>query len=112
MRKSDSHNHVTQEELMNRGKFMVVASLIFALILAFGASWQMRAQDAKGPYPSMAPLDQYLMADRNGEIALARSAAPEAISREATLLVCAKPGYETATHATNSLTHTVDRSPR
>jgi len=95
---------------MNRGKFMVVASLIFALILAFGASWQMWAQDAKGPYPSMAPLDQYLMADRNGEIALARSAAPEAISREATVLVFGKHGYETATEGKNGFTCLVERS--
>src|SRR5260370_36882094 len=104
MRKSDSHNHVNQDELMNRGKSMVVASLIFALILAFGASWQMRAQDAKGPYPSMAPLDQYLMADRNGEIALARSAAPEAISREATVLVFGKHGYEAETDGKKCVT--------
>jgi hypothetical protein len=44
----------------------------------------------------MAPLDQYLMKDRNAEIALARSAAPEAISRDATVMVLAEHGYVTA----------------
>jgi len=40
----------------------------------------------------MAPLDQYLMADRNAEIAMARSAAPEAISRNADVLVLGRLG--------------------
>src|SRR5260370_6805096 len=104
MRKSDSHNHVTQEELMNRGKFMVVASLIFALILAFGASWQMWAQDAKGPYPSMAPLDQYLMADRNGETALARTPAPEAIPPAPTPPLFGKHSHNPPPTANNRFT--------
>src|ERR1700719_1293150 len=37
---------------------------------------------SKAPYPNMAPVDQYLMEDREAEIALARSAAPESISRD------------------------------
>ena len=47
------------------------------LLALVGAVWQAhaQAQDAKTPYPSMAPLDQYLM-ERNTETALARSAAP------------------------------------
>jgi hypothetical protein len=110
MRKSDSHNHVTQEELMNRGKFIVVASLIFALILAFGASCQMRAQDAKAPYPNMAPLEQYLISDRNAEIALARSAAPESISRDAEVLVLGGHGYETGVKGKNGFVCMVERS--
>ena len=31
------------------------------------------AQDGKAKYPSMAPLEQYLIADRDAEISLARS---------------------------------------
>jgi len=50
----------------------------FVLVVELSAPWQTRAQDTKAPYPSMAPLDQYLM-ERNAEIALARSAAPESI---------------------------------
>ncbi len=37
----------------------------FALVVMLGAAWQAHAQDAKTPYPSMAPLDQYLIADPN-----------------------------------------------
>jgi hypothetical protein len=57
------------------------------------------AQDAKAQYPSMAPLDQYLITDRNAEIALARSAAPAAISRDAEVVVLGRHGYETAVKA-------------
>ncbi len=59
----------------------------FALVAVLGAARQARAQDAKTPYPSMAPLDQYLIADRNAEIALARTAAPPSISRDAKVMV-------------------------
>jgi hypothetical protein len=34
-----------------------------------------QAQGTNAPYASMAPLDQYLIADRNAEISLAKSAA-------------------------------------
>jgi hypothetical protein len=47
-------------------------------------------------YAQMAPLDQYLMGDRGTEIALARSAAPPAISAGAKVLVLGRQGYETA----------------
>ena len=69
-----------------------------------------RSQDAKAPYPAMAPIDQYLMADRSAEIALARSAAPEDISRNATILVLGKNGYETAVEGTNRFVCVVERS--
>ena len=50
---------------MIRTKFPMVAPLILALIGAFGWLLQMQAQDSskdnKTPYPSMAPLEQYLM---------------------------------------------------
>jgi hypothetical protein len=46
-------------------------------------------------YSKMAPVDQYLM-ERNAEILLARSAAPDSISRDATILVLGRQGYETA----------------
>ncbi len=49
----------------------------FALVGALSAPWPAAAQDAKQAYASLAPLEQYLM-DRNAEIALARSAAPDA----------------------------------
>jgi hypothetical protein len=58
----------------------------------------------------MAPVEQYLMPDRAAEIALARSAAPEAISRDATILVLGRRGYETAVEGKNGFTCYVERS--
>ncbi len=58
------------------------------------------SQDAATPYPKMAPVEQSLM-DRTAEIALARSAAPESISRDATVLVLGRHGYETAVEGKN-----------
>jgi len=56
--------------------------------------------DAAGSYSRMAPVDAYLM-DRAQEIALARSAAPSSISKDATVLVLTRTGYETAVTGTN-----------
>ena len=86
------------------------ASLIFSLTLTCGAPCQTRAQDRKALYSSMAPLDQYLMTDRNAEIALARSAAPESISRDAKILVLGRHGYETAVEGKNGFVCLVERS--
>src|SRR5258708_1224073 len=98
-----------EEELMNRKRFQAIASLSFALILILDAAWQARAQDRQMPYPSMAPIEQYLMTDRNAEIALARSAAPEAISRDAKILVLGRHGYETAREGQNGFVWVVER---
>ncbi len=73
---------------------------VFAIVLALMASRPAAAQDAKQPYPTMAPVEQYLM-DRAAEIALAKSAAPDAISRDASVLVLTRRGYETAVEGTN-----------
>jgi hypothetical protein len=95
---------------MTRNGLAATASLILVLSSVPGASRQTWAQDAKTQYPSMAPLDQYLMADRNAEIALARSAAPTSISGNATVLVFGKSGYETAVEGKNGFTCLVERS--
>src|SRR2546427_5247481 len=81
----------------------------FALVVMLGVAGQGRAQDAKAPYPSMAPLDQYLM-ERNAEIALARSAAPEPISRDAEVMVLGRHGYETGVKGKNGFVCMVERS--
>ena len=94
---------------MNRKRFQAIASLGFALILILDVAWQARAQDRQMLYPSMAPVEQYLMTDRNAEIALARSAAPEAISRDATILVLGRHGYETAVEGKNGFVCAVER---
>jgi len=93
---------------MDAKKFALVASLSFALISLLGPARLIRAQDDKAPYPNMAPLEQYLM-DRDAEIALARSAAPESISRDATVLVLGRHGYETAVEGKNGFVCVVDR---
>jgi hypothetical protein len=83
---------------------------IALLIILLGAAWRAYAQNAKTPYPSMAPLEQYLIADRNDEIALARSAAPESISRDAEVMVLGRHGYETAVQGKNGFVCIVERS--
>src|SRR5271166_1408570 len=72
----------------------------FALVAALIASRPVAAQDAKQPYPNVAPVEQYLM-DRDAEIALARSAAPDAISHDASVIVLTRHGYETAVEGKN-----------
>src|ERR1700674_862397 len=81
-----------------------------ALVIMLGAAWQAQAQDAKAPYPTMAPLEQYLIADRDAETALARSAAPESISHDADILVLGRHGYETAVKGKNGFVCFVQRS--
>ena len=80
----------------------------FVLVLALSAISQMQAQ-SKTPYPSMAALDRYLMPDRNAEIALARSAAPDSISHDAKILVLGPHGYETAVEGKNGFVCAVER---
>src|SRR6202051_5113554 len=84
--------------LKNKVGAMAIRSL--ALLVVFGTAYQATAQDAKQPYPNMAPIEQYLM-DRDAEIALARSAAPDAISHDASVIVLTRHGYETAVQGKN-----------
>ena len=86
---------------MKRNTVEMIALAFFGLALALGAARHAQAQDARNPYPtSMAPLDQYLM-DRDAEIALARSAAPPSVAKDATVMVLGRDGYETAVEGTN-----------
>ena len=91
-------------------KTIASAALTSALAVALSAGGQAQAQEAKTPYPNMAPLEQYLMANRNAEIALARSAAPESISQDAEVLVLGRHGYETALKGKNGFVCMVQRS--
>ena len=61
--------------------------MILVMVILAGPARPRAAQDPGATYPNIAPLEQYLMVDRNAEIALARSAAPAAISSDATVLV-------------------------
>ena len=93
---------------MNAQRFASVAVLVFAFSMVFEAR-EMRSQEAKTRYPHMAPIEEYLMMDRNAEIALARSAAPESISHDATVLVLGRRGYETAVEGKNGFECAVER---
>jgi hypothetical protein len=95
---------------MEREKGKIIAFRSLALVVVLSVAWQAKTQDAKAPYPSMAPLDQYRMADRNAEIALARSAAPESISRDAEVLILGQRGYETVVKGKNGFVCLVERS--
>jgi hypothetical protein len=57
----------------------------------------------------MAPIEQYRM-DRDAEIALARTAAPASISRDAEILVLGQKNYETAVKGTNGYLCVVGRA--
>jgi hypothetical protein len=81
-----------------------------ALLVVLGMVCGAMALNAKTHYPKMAPVDQYLMADREAEIALARSAAPESIARDAEVLVLGRNGFETAVKGKNGFVCIVGRS--
>ncbi len=95
---------------MKRMALRTIALSSFALVVVLGWKGQAKAQDAKAPYPSMAPLDQYLIADRDAEIALARSAAPESISQDAAVMVLGRQGFETAVKGKNGFVCMVERA--
>jgi len=81
-----------------------------ALLMLLGAVGPIMAQEAKAAYGSMASVDQYLIEDRGSEIALARSAAPDSISRDAEVMVLGRRGYETAVKGKNGFVCIVERS--
>jgi len=90
---------VTTERHMKK-RIASTAFTSFALLLILMVASQMNAQDTKTLYPSMAPLDQYLM-ERSAEIALARSGAPASIADDAEVMVLGKRGYEIAVNGKN-----------
>ena len=100
----------TTSKLARNRKIVTLNALgTIALAIVLCAVSQSQAQGPKTPYPSMAPVDQYLM-DRNAEIVLARSAAPESISRDAEVMVLGRHGYETAVKGKNGFVCVVERS--
>src|SRR5579863_6381253 len=99
---------------MQRNKIGSIAIKSFALPVVLGIVYSamphhVMAQDAATPYPNMAPIGQYLM-DRDAEIVLARSAAPDAISHDASVIVLTRHGYETAVEGKNGWVCWVGRS--
>ena len=78
--------------------------LLMALAVVVGTVGCAQAAD----YPSAPPLAQYRM-DPAEEIAMARSAAPPAISGQAEILVLGARGYETAIKGTSGFVCLVQR---
>ena len=83
--------------------------LVGCLLLALGFSPSRAEGPARDPYPTMAPLAQYLM-PRDAEIALARSAGPESVTREAQVLVLTPNGFQEAVPGHNGFVCVVERS--
>jgi hypothetical protein len=93
-------------ERMIRKKMIRIIALVLVVSIGFLVP-QAAAQSDK--YSKMAPVDQYLM-ESNAEILLARSAAPDSISSDATVLVLGRQGYETAVKGKNGFVCMVERS--
>jgi hypothetical protein len=92
---------------MKRPRFF----LGFASIVACVMYGEALAQEGKAAaFSAMAPVEQYRMAGRPEEIALARSAAPASISSDAEILVLGEHGYEVAVEGKNGFACLVERS--
>jgi hypothetical protein len=85
-------------------------AVVFLQVVLPGAICQAQAEAKKSPYPAMAPVDQYLISDKDSEIALARSAAPKSISDAAEVMVLGRQGFTTAVRGTNGFLCLVERS--
>lgn len=89
---------------MRKNTFAAIVIKSFALLIVTTHAM------AQEKYTKMAPVEEYLMADRNAEIALARSAAPESIARDAEVQVLGRHGFETAAKGKNGFVCIVGRS--
>jgi len=95
---------------MRRNDFRLIAFVFLAQLCLSGATRHATAQAEKAAYAAMAPVDEYLIADQNSEIALARSAAPPSISNAAEVMVLGRTGFTTAVKGTNGFLCLVERS--
>jgi hypothetical protein len=91
-------------------KISAIAIKGFALLVVLETVYRAMAQDAVTPYPKMAPIDQYLMTAQSAEIAMARSAAPAIIARDAEVQDLGRHGFETAVKGKNGFVCIVARS--
>jgi len=96
--------------MMNQRKAKAPAILASTVLAALSWSTPADSQTLKTAYPEMAPVEQYRIANRDDEIALARSAAPPSISGDAEVLVLGSHGYETAVKGNNGFVCFVQRS--
>ena len=85
--------------------------MVFLAPAVFSATMTVaQSQPEKSPYPAMAPVDRYLIPDKDAEIALARTAAPASVSGEADVMVLGSDGYTSAVKGTNGFLCIVERS--
>jgi hypothetical protein len=89
-------------------KANIFATLFVTVVVS--ACLEARAQETAASYSKMAPIEQYVVADRNAEISMARSAAPPSISADAEVMVLGRRGYETAVKGKNGFVCLVERS--
>ena len=90
-----------------RIQLLALPVLLFAVFPVAGG--RARAQEKPIAYPTMAPQNQYLIADKDSEIALARSAAPASIAGDAEILVLGRDGYTIAVPGKNGFVCLVER---
>ena len=95
---------------MRKDHFKLIALVFFVQVVVLGATRLAQAQTKKAAYPAIAPVDEYLIADENTEIALARTAAPASISDGAEVMVLGRKGFTTAVKGTNGFLCLVERS--
>lgn len=90
-------------------KKIVLIAVCAALVLVCVDGGLARAQSDTNAYARMAPLDQYLMADKDAEVALARSGAPASIANDAEVMVLGRTGFRTAAAGKNGFVCVVER---
>ena len=95
---------------MRKNRFKLIALVFLVRLVLPGTTRPASAQAEKAPYPAMSPIDEYLIADENTEIALARSAAPASIADGAEVMVLGRKGFTTAVKGTNGFLCVVERS--
>jgi hypothetical protein len=85
----------------------ILASTVLGALISSGP---VNSQTPQTAYAVMAPPEQYIPASQAAEIALARSAGPDAVSDKAEILVLGAHGYETAVKGSNGFVCYVERS--
>jgi hypothetical protein len=95
---------------VRKNDFKLIALVFLVQLCLPGGTRRAEAQAEKAAYPAVATVDEYLIADQNSEIALARSAAPAAISNGAEVMVLGRKGFTTAVKGANGFLCLVERS--
>ena len=102
----------TMRKSTREGMMRITATIMLVLVISIGFLVSKEVPKAAAQsvkYPKMAPVDQYVM-ERDAEIQLARSAAPDSVSKDATVLILGRQGYETAVRGKNGFVCMVERS--